>query len=107
MRGFGISSIAYILDAVVSGVLVWMAAVSFKQANSSAPDQQLPHTFQGIMQASTVLQLMTACHLTTAPKPARHNRLGGNAYDSCACCLQLQLTSARGSFLLGASAGTL
>lgn len=31
MRGFGISSVAYVLDALVSGVLVWMAAVSFKQ----------------------------------------------------------------------------
>lgn len=50
MRGFGISSIAYFLDALVAGGLVWMAAVSFKQANEAPPEQQLPHVFQGLMQ---------------------------------------------------------
>lgn len=59
MRGFGISSIAYFLDALVAGSLVWMAAVSFKQANQSAPEQQLPHVFQGLMQIGVMFTQVT------------------------------------------------
>ena len=64
MRGFGISSIAYFLDALVAGGLVWMAAVSFKQANDSSPEQQLPHVFQGLMQIGvmfTQVSTITIC----------------------------------------------
>ena len=59
MRGFGISSIAYFLDALVAGALVWMAAVSFKQAAASEPDQQLPHAFQGIVQIGVMFTQVT------------------------------------------------
>ena len=59
MRGFGISSIAYFLDAMVAGALVWMAAVSFKQAASSSPEQQLPHVFQGIIQIGVMFTQVT------------------------------------------------
>ncbi len=59
MRGFGISSIAYFLDAIVAGALVWMAAVSFKQAASSSPEQQLPHVFQGIIQIGVMFTQVT------------------------------------------------
>lgn len=59
MRGFGISSIAYFLDALVAGGLVWMAAVSFKQANESSPEQQLPHVFQGLMQIGVMFTQVT------------------------------------------------
>lgn len=59
MRGFGISSIAYFLDAIVAGALVWMAAVSFKQASSSSPEQQLPHVFQGIIQIGVMFTQVT------------------------------------------------
>lgn len=59
MRGFGISSIAYFLDAIVAGALVWMAAVSFKQASSASPDQQLPHVFQGVMQIGVMFTQVT------------------------------------------------
>ena len=59
MRGFGISSIAYFLDALVAGGLVWMAAVSFKQANESSPEQQLPHVFQGLVQIGVMFTQVT------------------------------------------------
>lgn len=59
MRGFGISSIAYFLDALVAGSLVWMAAVSFKQANQAPPEQQLPHVFQGLMQIGVMFTQVT------------------------------------------------
>lgn len=66
MRGFGISTIAYTLDAVVAGALVWMAAVSFKQASSSSPEQQLPHAFQGIMQIGVMFTQVTTISVCLA-----------------------------------------
>lgn len=36
-----------------------MAAVSFKQANESSPDQQLPHVFQGLVQIGVMFTQVT------------------------------------------------
>eukprot|EP00891_Asterochloris_glomerata_P006654 jgi/Astpho2/6654/fgenesh1_pg.00101_%23_43_t len=66
IRGFSISSIAYVLDSFVAGAITWMAAVSFKAAASAETRQQLPHVFQGIMQVGVLFTQVTTVTLMLA-----------------------------------------